>query len=345
MGSEEIAKGSGVLEELWGRKGDAGIPLLNRKMFKKQAGAGEAGFGFLEFGDVNGRDVKTLIFETGTGTREGSGENDGTAEGKCIGGVGLGGIDLDPVVGGKRGGVKPGAISEKRVATDVGDGGLEVEAAGDGDGNDFVLVWSEGGSKLAKALGVAAFGETDIKFAADAKDVATFERAGKREVFELSKGRKGFGERSRFGAARLRAERQDDGQLVEDDGRVFDEHGIRKPGLGRKREDAGPQFFQERFIGAVLLPRFCEIDGLAIDERDFAMDNGGTDGARDGGEHGEEWSLHENFLRDSEGVYRLGTEFERGSKSYDDLEQGHRWIPGERAGFWRIVCGEREPRR
>ena len=30
-----------------------------------------------------------------------------------------------------------------------------------------------------------------------------------------------------------------------------------------------------------------EINGLAIDERDFAMDDGGTDGASDGGEHGE----------------------------------------------------------
>src|SRR5712692_7846596 len=77
---------------------------LNRKMFKKQAGAGEAGFGFLEFGDVNWRDVETLSFETGTCAREGSRENDGAAEGECIRGVGLSGIDVDPVVGGKRDG-------------------------------------------------------------------------------------------------------------------------------------------------------------------------------------------------------------------------------------------------
>src|SRR6266850_264357 len=178
--------------ECWkGRKGNAGIPLLNRKMFKKQAGAGEAGFGLLEFGNVDGCDVEALIFETGTCAREGSGENDGAAEGECISGVGLAGIDVDP-----------GAIGEKRVATDVGDGGLEVQAAGYGDGDDFVLVRSEEGSKLAKALGVAAFGETDKKFAADAKDVATFEGAGERDVVELSKGRKGFGERRGFGAAR-----------------------------------------------------------------------------------------------------------------------------------------------
>jgi hypothetical protein len=39
------------------------------------------------------------------------------------------------------------------------------------------------------------------------------------------------------------------------------------------------------------------------------MDHGGTDGARDGGEHGEPWSLHEIFLRDSDGVYTLAAEF------------------------------------
>ena len=187
------------------RKGDAGIPPLNRKMFKKQAGTGEAGLGLLEFGNVEWRDVKAMGFDTCARMREGSGENDGAAESESISGVGLSGIDVDPVVGGKRGGVKPGAIGEKRVATDVGDGGLEVEAAGYGHGDDFVLVRNEDGSELAKALGVAAPGEADKKIAADAKDVATFDGAGERDVGELSKGRKRLGERGRFGAARVRA--------------------------------------------------------------------------------------------------------------------------------------------
>ena len=43
------------------------------------------------------------------------------------------------------------------------------------------------------------------------------------------------------------------------------------------------------------------------------MDDGGTDGARDGGEHGEPWSLHEILLRHRDGVYTLAAEFERGS--------------------------------
>jgi hypothetical protein len=116
--------------------------------------------------------------------------------------MGLTGIDVDPVVDSKRRGVKPGAIGEKRVAADVSDGGLEVQAASDGHCDDLVIVGSEDGGELAKALGVAAPSETDEKFAADAKDVAALEGAGKRDVGELSKGRKRVGERRRFGAAR-----------------------------------------------------------------------------------------------------------------------------------------------
>ena len=70
-------------------------------MFKKQAGAGEAGFGFLEFGDVDGCDVETPCFYVGAGAREGSGENDGAAEGEGVGSVWLSGIHVDPAVGGK----------------------------------------------------------------------------------------------------------------------------------------------------------------------------------------------------------------------------------------------------
>src|SRR6266850_888512 len=170
-----------------------------------QGRAGETRFGLLEFGDVDCRDVGAARFDTFAGVRERGGENDGTTKSESIGGMGLGRIDVDPVVDGKRHGVKPGAIGEKRVAADVSDGGLEVQAAGDGHRNDLVIVGSENGGELAKALGVAAPGETDKKFASDAKNVAPFEGAGKRDVSELSKGRKGFGERGRLGTTRLRA--------------------------------------------------------------------------------------------------------------------------------------------
>ena len=194
MESEEITKESVVLEELRGRWS-----------VKKQTGTGEAGLRFLEFGDVDRYDVKALRLETGAGIREGSWENDGAAKGEGISSMGLSGIDVDPVVNGERPGIKPGAIGKKRVAPDVGGGGFQMQAAGDRHGDDFVLVRSKDGSELANAFGVAAPSEADEKFAADAKDVAALESAGKGDVGELSKGRKGFGERGRFGAARLRA--------------------------------------------------------------------------------------------------------------------------------------------
>ena len=78
-----------------------------------------------------------------------------------------------------------------------------MQAACDGHGDDFVLVGSEDGSELANALGIAAPSETDKKLAADAKDIAAFEGAGKGDIGELSKGRECLGERSRLGAARL----------------------------------------------------------------------------------------------------------------------------------------------
>lgn len=205
MESEEMAKGRVVLEGLRGRKGDVRIPFLNRKMLKKQAGAGKARFRLLEFGDIDGRDVKAAGFDARAGAREGGWENDGVAEGEGVGSVWLGGIDVDPVVAREWGAVKPGAIGEERVAADVGDGRFEMQAAGGGHGDDFVLVRSEDGSELANAFGVAAPGEADKKLAADAKDISTFEGAGKSDVFERSKRRKRLGERSRFWAARLRA--------------------------------------------------------------------------------------------------------------------------------------------
>src|SRR6266852_1343205 len=75
------------------------------------------------------------------------------------------------------------------------------------------------------------------------------------------------------------------------------------------------------------------------------MDHGRADGACDGGKHGEPWSLHENFLRASGGVYTLAAEFGRGSKSYGDLEQGVQRGSGVRAGVWRVARGQWDCRR
>ena len=197
----------------------------------------------------------------------------------------LGGIDIDPVVALERCNVKPRAIRNQGITADTGNGGFEMEASGDRNGNDFVVVRSKDGGELADPSGVAAPGKADEEFAGDAKNVAALECAGEIDVFELSKCRKRFGERSCFGAARIGAKRQDDGQLVEDDSGVFDEHGIWKRGFGGQRDDAGAQSFEEFFVSVVLLLRSGKINRAAIDERNLTMDDGRTDGARDGGEH------------------------------------------------------------
>jgi hypothetical protein len=133
-------------------------------------------------------------------------------------------------------------------------------------------------------------------------------RAGQRDGFELSKLRERLCERGSFGAARFGAKRQDDSQLVENDGGVFDEHGIGKSRFRRQRNEPCTEFFKKVLVGTVLLLRAGKIDRFSVDKGEFAMDDGRTDGTRYSSEHGKTGSLHEIFLRDREGVYRLASE-------------------------------------
>ena len=158
--------------------------------FENQAGAGQAGFGFLEFGDVERGDVKAGGFDAGASFGEGGGEDDGVGDGQGVGGVGFGGVDVDPLKVGEllvsNGCVEPRAICEERVAAEVGYGGFEVEAAGDGNRDDFVIVWREDGGELANAFGVGARGLADVESAVDAEDVAAFDGAGRGDVGEFA---------------------------------------------------------------------------------------------------------------------------------------------------------------
>jgi len=98
----------------------------------------------------------------------------------------------------------------------------------------------------------------------------------------------------RLAAAGLRSERQDHRQFIENDSGVFDEHGIGKIGLGGKRNNARAQLAKQLLVGAVLLLGCGQINGLAVDEGKFAMDDGWADSTRDGGKHSRRESLHEN---------------------------------------------------
>ena len=99
----------------------------------------------------------------------------------------LSGINVDPLMAGERRRVKPGAIGEEFVATEMREGRFQVKAAVDGNGDNFIVVGRKNDGKLAKAFGVAASGEADKELSADAQDVTTFECARKRNLFELSK--------------------------------------------------------------------------------------------------------------------------------------------------------------
>ena len=47
--------------------------------------------------------------------------------------------------------------------------------------------------------------------------------------------------------------------------------------------DVDAEFGEEMFVGGVLLLGFGDVDGLAIDEGEFAIGEGGADGAGDSG--------------------------------------------------------------
>jgi hypothetical protein len=78
-------------------------------------------------------------------------------------------------------------------------------------------------------------------------------------------------ERRGLAAAGFRSERQDYSQFIENDGRVFDEHGVGKIGIGGKRNHASAQSGEQFLISVMLPPGGGQIDGPAIDEGKFAM--------------------------------------------------------------------------
>src|SRR2546427_533034 len=192
-------------------------------------------------------------------------------------------------------------------------GGFQMKAAGDGNGDYFIVVRRKNGGKLADAFRVAARSEANKELSADAKDITTFESAGKRNVFQLSKSGERPRKRWRFTAAGLRSERQDHRQFIEDDGGIFNKDGVWEIGFGGKRDNAGAQLAEERLISVVLLLRGGQINAFAVDEGKLAIDDGWANATCDSGEHGKQRSLHEILLRRGPRVYRLAVEIEGGA--------------------------------
>src|SRR5258708_29061840 len=154
---------------------------------------------------------------------------------------------------GERSCVKPGAVGKECVGVEMGDGGFQMKTAGNGNGDDFVMVRSEDGGKLADAFGVAACSEADEELAADAKNIATLESPGKRDAFQLSKLGEGLSERRGLATAGLRSEGQDYRQFIENDGGIFDKDGVWGVGLGGERKKAGTPIAPHILCLSVLL--------------------------------------------------------------------------------------------
>ena len=117
----------------------------------------------MEFGDVERGDVKAGRFDARACVcGNDCGENNCVGESQGVGGVWFLGIDVDPFGNRRtRRRIKPFAIGEESTAAEEGDGGLEMQAAGYRDGDDFVVVRSEDGGELADAFGIASLGEAD----------------------------------------------------------------------------------------------------------------------------------------------------------------------------------------
>src|SRR5260370_40127078 len=100
---------------------------MNLRMLgvEKEAGAGEAGFRFLELGNVDGSDGEATGFDPGAGAWEGSGKNNRAAKGQRIGGMRLGRGDVEPFIASERRSVEPGAVGEERIGAGMRDGRLQ----------------------------------------------------------------------------------------------------------------------------------------------------------------------------------------------------------------------------
>ena len=70
--------------------------------------------------------MKAAGFDAGARARERSGENNGTGESQGIGGMGLGGVNVDPFVAGEGCGIKPRGVCKERIAAEMRNRGFQM---------------------------------------------------------------------------------------------------------------------------------------------------------------------------------------------------------------------------
>ncbi len=82
-------------------------------------------------------------------------------------------------------------------------------------------------------------------------------------MFKFAEFEEGLRERSGFRAAGLSAEGKDDGELIENDGGILDEHGVGEIGLRGEGNNTSAEFIEKLFVGEMLRTGDFEINGLA----------------------------------------------------------------------------------
>src|SRR6266403_1358750 len=117
-----------------------------------------------------------------------------------------------------------------------------MQAASDGNGDDFIVVRRKNGGKLADALRVTTFGEADKEFSADAKDITAFESSWNRTAFELSKPGESMSERLSLAPASFRSDQQYHCQCIHIDSGMVDKDIDRNSRLDAIRNDVVTQF-------------------------------------------------------------------------------------------------------
>ena len=198
-------------------------------------------------------------------------------------------MHVDAVEGGERSrrpGRQPRRIGQQQIVADRGCRGLQVQAPLRVNGGDFVAVRFQHTAHLIDAGVVRPARSPDEYLTAHHKHVPAV--SGARCFHSMQ--RPIFLQRVRdpgcLGAPGCRAGTRDDRHLVEDDRRVFDEHGVRHVRPGGKPLDPAPRVAQTRFVRRVLRARQVDVYGLPLEMRQLAARNRRTDVASEGYQHG-----------------------------------------------------------
>lgn len=157
-----------------------------------------------------------------------------------------------------------------------------MQAASDLDRLNSVTVGSKQVAQLGYAVPICAPRKADEDQALNAQDIASIQSCGLGEKLERPVTRERIRQALSFGPPARRSHIRDDGNLVYDYGRVLNENGIWKPGLGGKSDDPNTQFGEAILIRFVLRDCVGNIDRLSgvkrqlaiIDARAYLTNNG-----------------------------------------------------------------------